>query len=1044
MISLPTPARPAAADSLPAEQLYVTHCLHDEGVYRQAGFTIRACSTNDLLIHRFLLEYPTYELPRGLDNGDIRPEDTPRRLARVRIPGGNSALIHSAYLQDDDRGRTNNFFSHILVRRNLGAREALAAWAAAEWVMGCPRTAGKNLPRLEGVPAGTVVADEAVTAFLQPTVAAADQDLATLTCPARLANDPKRRRGLLALTLRGCQLALQAGPASRSRFYILAEPGLTALLLYAAARFLPEAMAANLTFSTYENAHRDLRTYRQALVVGTWLADPIKGLEPEFFTTRGFALDTFAFQSSPELRGDAESAFEEWLDLAARGDWGSIDKVHQLVGSKDFSLVSFKEALQAAQVSRKLKAGQARPEDLLVLRRSALGEPVLEKHRDKVWPILRESCLIDERLCREFADTLRAHLPDLERECVEALKANPPGDWRPSWRLLGIILENDPVKLRETFQRILPEPPYPAELRLALLQELHQRGLSPLDQRLPFHGLLKNCTSADLELLTRSNLPHEWVSWALFYVLMKPELKTQAIRFLHGGDDGLVRAFCEQLNLLREEGARRAILVPLFSVTEPAGVRFLDRFLSQRWNVRGETLSWLLDQLGLFKPERADFWRHDQRLGRLLDLLRGQGGDAAPLWDRLCGQVTEDVLLPGRGGGDSLLLELAAARDRPGPPLPPSAAQAINDWVLLRDHFEKASAVTEEERQAILQACQRRALNALAVLGRYFERFVQPHGMRDEVLADFAGFFHSFYPSGTGRQDHASRLVGWLHVVAVCRDESQRAFYQQYYLNKCLPAEFRQQLVEETHQAGQLLPVVYQAEQKGEPIAPPAAAAATAPARAPAVPASADELFQLTGVRGPDASALASFLQRAPWVLCSLAGGIGAAYVAKLYQVQFQQTALLVFFLPLLLPLVETIALQSVCWSMGVSKRSLPRRELLRELGKGLLVGLLLSLVCGGLAAVLPLIWAAPMPLVLCLSGAVSAGMLSGTLVGLAMPVLLARTARGARVAAGPLTRAIANVLAVLVFLMLAVVLLSDTGKPSAGSTRPSVKKSMR
>jgi hypothetical protein len=997
-------------DATLTHQIYVTHCLHGEGVFRQAGFNVRACSTRDPLLLRFALDYPAHEVPLGVAAAELSPAAAPRRLALVRIPGGRAALVHSAYLPDGGRGRANNFFAHVLVRPALTPREALAAWASPDWVTGCDPGVGQDLPPLPGLPRPGPVSDEAVTSFLQAQVRAEDRDVATLTCPPRLASAPRRRRELLALALRGCLRVLQAGPADpRGRLYILAEPGLTALLLYAAARLLPESLTAKLTFSTYENAHRDLRTYRHAQVVGTYTADPARGLEQEYFTTRGYALDTFNNTSSPELAADEEAPVEEWIDLAARGDWATVDKAHRLLAHRNGSVVSLREGVQTARFLRRLAAGQVEAADLLALRRSSWGPALLEEQRARVWPLVRDGSLASARLRDEFADLLRDHLPELEQRAQEVLRADPAENWRPHWRLLCSVLKEDPVRLRDALQRVLPEPPYPAALRFALLQELHHLQLSPLDQRLPFHGLLRGCTAEELDELSRSDLPREWFVWALCYALLKQEPRAGAVRHLHGGNDALVRTFWEQLRLLKDEDQRRAVLAPLFPTAGPEGAAFLGRLLQHRSVLRPETLEWLLDWLGAWKEEWAEFWARDNHRGQLFDILRECGAEAGGLWDRFCGRINQHLLLPGDPAQTALLIDLAAVRDRPGALLPPRADQTIADWVLLRDHFEKAAAVPDDARQAVIEACNRRGLDAIGTLARYFERFVRPRGMNREVLDDFARFFHSFYPGGTEYQDHSSRLVGWLQVVGGCADENLRAAYQRYYLERFVPTEFRARLAEEHHRAGKLLSAAYEA--LPAPVAAPAPVMASA--ALPEEPTG--EPFHLTGVRPTEPGRVWSILERFPWLLSGAVGGTVAAVLCGLNAAQLKRTAALVLFVPLVVTLAESMALQGVAVGASGLRRKRPR-----SFGMELLVGIGLALGCGLVVAAGAAAWFGPVRLAWCVGGTVASGMAAAAVVGLAVPALVGLLRLEGRVAAGPLARAAAGVLALLVYFSLA------------------------
>jgi hypothetical protein len=1005
----PRPARIASATSI--HQLYVTHCLYDEGVKRKAGFGVRAASTLDPLLLRFAAEYPSYEVPADWPVDQLAT--APRRLAFVRLPGGRYAMLHSAAISEQERGRPNNFFTHVIVPPSCRAWQALASWAAPEWATEYPVEGDKQLPALDALPRGKAIHDEAVTAFLQRKFDSAGELPETRICPERLASQPQKRRELLAMALRGVQLVLQQGRAApRARLYILAEPGLVALLIYAAARLLPEALAADLTFSTYESAQLSLHLQRQVQVLGTWFTDPSMGFSEDYYTKRGYAIDTFNHRFSPELVAASEPVLDEWVKLASQGDWPTVDKVHSLLGQGSTSVVSFKEGFQAAKLARRLASGQASPADLLALKQSSLGEPILQQHRDRLWPTVREGFLNEPRLVDEFADLVREHIPDLEEQARQAFKAGSQEAWRPHTALLWSVLKHDPTAMAQTFQRLLPEPPYAPARRFALLQELHALGLEQAELQLPLHPLVRDCSLEELEELARAEFPREWYVWAVCYALVRQETRSTAVKHLHGCDDRIFQTFWDQFQHLTDEGQRRAILAPLFDPALPTRVAFFSRMLKHHCYLPHSTLSWLLGELGAWRRDWAEFWGREDHLGCVLDILRRQSEEATPTWERLCGKITAHVLPPSNPFQQTLLLNLAAVKDRPGQPLPEQAAQTIADWVLLRDHFEKAAAVPSSEQSSILDACARRRLDPIGLLATYFQRFVEPHGQKPAVLDDFAGFFHSFYTEPTTRQDYGSRLIGWLQVVGDAPDEALVS-YQLYYLERWVPEEFRWHLAEEMREAGKLLPSSSEAIPK------------LTSDRSIEFDSSAATVFSFTGLRTPEALGTKQVWARAPWLLLGVGGGLLAALPIQLLAPKSQVLPIVAAFLPLVLILSESATLQALALAAsGKRGRPLDSKGLIKQTASAA-IGIL---PLGGGLAVFALLGAplfgASGRVALCLAASIACGMAAGAAAGYATLTWVRQRRLETWLPSGPIARTFGLVAATAIYFALARLLL--------------------
>src|SRR4029077_14085324 len=96
----------------------------------------------------------------------------------------------------------------------------------------------------------------------------------------------------------------------------------------------------------------------------------------------------------------------------------------------------------------------------------------------------------------------------------------------------------------------------------------------------------------------------------------------------------------------------------------------------------------------------------------------------------------------------------------------------------------------------------------------------------------------------------------------------------------------------------------------------------------PASPRPHDGVFQLIGVRltrSQQARPLVAFRGRFPWLLCNVAGGTLAAILAGVYQDELNwQHAVLALFIPVVLALAESVAIQSVTLALEAFRDSGP------------------------------------------------------------------------------------------------------------------------
>ncbi len=190
-------------------------------------------------------------------------------------------------------------------------------------------------------------------------------------------------------------------------------------------------------------------------------------------------------------------------------------------------------------------------------------------------------------------------------------------------------------------------------------------------------------------------------------------------------------------------------------------------------------------------------------------------------------------------------------------------------------------------------------------------------------------------------------------------------------------------------------------------------------------PGTKDELFGIIGVRltgAQQARPLTAFRGRFPWLLCNVAGGTLAAVLAGLYEdVLNWNHAVLALFIPVVLALAESVAIQSVTLTLdGLRGGPVSWGGLLRKVRAEAATGLLLGLGTGLLVAVIAWAWRGVGELFFIALGGIAIGVTCAAVSGLAVPYVLRLLRRDPQLAAGPIALTTADVLTLLAYFNLA------------------------
>jgi magnesium transporter len=184
------------------------------------------------------------------------------------------------------------------------------------------------------------------------------------------------------------------------------------------------------------------------------------------------------------------------------------------------------------------------------------------------------------------------------------------------------------------------------------------------------------------------------------------------------------------------------------------------------------------------------------------------------------------------------------------------------------------------------------------------------------------------------------------------------------------------------------------------------------------------QVFETIGYRVSQirsASPLRAFLLRFPWLLATIASGTVCALIAGMHAMTLAESLVLAFFLTLVLGLGESVSMQTLTVTIQALQSLEPTVAwYLRSFWKEFRSASLVGIACGVVVGAIILAWKGDLPAALVIGSAIAGAVLLASLLGLTLPSLLHALRLDLRIAAGPVTLALADISTLLIYFTLA------------------------
>jgi magnesium transporter len=188
------------------------------------------------------------------------------------------------------------------------------------------------------------------------------------------------------------------------------------------------------------------------------------------------------------------------------------------------------------------------------------------------------------------------------------------------------------------------------------------------------------------------------------------------------------------------------------------------------------------------------------------------------------------------------------------------------------------------------------------------------------------------------------------------------------------------------------------------------------------------EVFEAIGFRVSevrDASPFRAFRFRFPWLTATIVSGTLCALLVSAYEVTLAQALVLAFFMTLVLGLGESVSIQSMTVAIHALHSTRPTLRwyaaaFRREVGTALLLGA----ACGVTVGAIVWLWRGTAVEAVAIGSSLVLTLAAASLFGLSVPTVLHALRLDPKIAAGPVTLALADVCTILIYFALATALL--------------------